>query len=132
MGTWVLAQMVTIKERGFLGCATLKSGEGNAPSPVAWKGSARSEPSAGLPPLATHPIQLQEGIRSPRREVGQHADVSCDGDCGLLFLECDRGCLLHLQPEQELLAPGHLPQDLERGREQGPRQLMCPTDRVSQ
>lgn len=58
-------------------------------------------------------------------------DVSCDGDRSLLLLECDHGSFLHLQPEQELLARGHLPQDLERGREQRLRQLRCPTDTAS-
>ena len=49
-------------------------------------------------------------------------DVSWDGDCGLLLLECDRGCFLYPKREQELLAWGQLPQGLEGGRAEQGRQ----------
>lgn len=44
-------------------------------------------PVPGSRPSATHRIQLEEGFRGPFKVVGQHVDVSWDGDGGLPVLE---------------------------------------------
>lgn len=84
----------------------------------------------GLPTLcsATYPIHLEEGCRTALRDRRQHMDGHWDGDCGLLALQHNHGCLCHPQREQERLARGQLPQGLGETRkgQRALRQLRYP------